>query len=82
MIRYAEINNENICYAVSDVSVPVSKPTLIRVTGFPTDYLGKRWNGSKWEAVESTPELVSPELVSYTASELMAAYHEGVESIG
>lgn len=77
MIRYAEINNENICYAVSDMSVPISKPTLIRVTGSPTDYLGKRWNGNEWEAVESEPKPVS-----YTETELMNAYREGVESIG
>lgn len=77
MIRYAEINNENICYAVSDVSVPVSKPTLIRVTGFPTDYLGKKWNGNEWEAVEPAPKPTS-----YTETELMSAYREGVESIG
>lgn len=77
MIRYAEIDNNNVCYAVSDMTKPTNKPTLIRVNGSPIDYLGKKWNGNEWEAVE--PE---PEPTSYTETELMSAYREGVESIG
>lgn len=77
MVRYAEINSNGVCFAVSDFSRPVSKPTLIRVTDSPTDYLGKRWNGSEWETVESTPELVS-----YTEPQLMNEYSKGVETIG
>ena len=77
MIRYAEIDNNNVCYAVSDMTKPINKPALIRVTGSPTDYLGKKWNGNDWETVESDPDPVS-----YAASELMTAYREGVESIG
>lgn len=77
MIRYAEINSNSICYAVSDMSKPIDKPTLIRVNGFPIDYLGKKWNGNEWESVD--PE---PETASYSETELMNAYREGVESIG
>lgn len=77
MIRYAEINSKNICYAVSDLAKPLNKPTLIRVDGSPEEYLGKKWNGNEWEPVD--PE---PETASYTETELMSAYREGVESIG
>ena len=77
MIRYAEIDNNNVCYAVSDMAKPINKPTLIRVDGSPTDYLGKKWNGNEWEAVEPAPKPAS-----YTETELMTAYREGVESIG
>lgn len=77
MVRYAEINSNGACFAISDFSRPVSKPTLIRVNGSPEEYLGKKWNGNEWEAVE--PE---PEPTSYTETELMTAYKEGVESIG
>lgn len=77
MIRYAEINSNGVCFAVSDFSRPVSKPTLIRVNGSPEEYLGKKWNGDEWEAVEPAPKPVS-----YTETELMTAYKEGVESIG
>lgn len=77
MIRYAEIDNNNVCYAVSDMTKPINKPTLIRINGSPTDYLGKKWNGNEWEAVEPAPKPTS-----YTETELMTAYREGVESIG
>lgn len=77
MIRYAEINSKSICYAVSDMAKPINKPTLIRINGSPIDYLGKRWNGSEWETVEPAPKPIS-----YTETELMSAYREGVESIG
>lgn len=77
MVRYAEINSNGVCFAVSDFSRPVSKPTLIQVNGSPEEYLGKRWNGTEWETVESTPELVS-----YTEPQLMNEYSKGVETIG
>ena len=77
MIRYAEINSKSICYAVSDLTKPLNKPTLIRVDGSPTDYLGKRWNGNEWEAVGSEPKPVS-----YTEPQLMNEYSKGVETIG
>ena len=77
MIRYAEINSNSICYAVSDMSKPINMPTLIRVNGSPEEYLGKKWNGNEWETVEPVPEPIE-----YTETELMNAYREGVESIG
>ena len=77
MIRYAEIDSNSICYAVSDMSKPINMPTLIRVNGSPEEYLGKRWNGTEWETAEPVPE---PE--TYSESELMTAYKEGVESVG
>lgn len=77
MVRYAEINSNGVCFAVSDFSRPVSKPTLIQVNGPPEEYLGKRWNRTEWETVESTPELVS-----YTEPQLMNEYSKGVETIG
>lgn len=77
MVRYAEINSNGVCFAVSDFSRPVNKPTLIQVNGSPEEYLGKRWNGTEWETVESTPELVS-----YTEPQLMNEYSKGVETIG
>lgn len=77
MVRYAEINSNGVCFAVSDFSRPVSKPTLIQVNGSPEECLGKRWNGTEWETAEPVPE---PE--TYSESELLTAYKEGVESVG
>lgn len=77
MIRYAEIDNNNVCYAVSDMTKPINKPTLIRVNGSPIDYLGKKWNGNEWETVEPVPEPIE-----YTEPQLMNEYSKGVETIG
>lgn len=49
---YAEINNENICYAVSDMgNTAVEKPTLIELNTFDTSVVGKKYNNGVWEEV-------------------------------
>ena len=49
---YAEINNENICYAISDMgNVAVEKPTLIKIDFFDTSVVGKKYNNGVWEDV-------------------------------
>ncbi len=54
---YAEINNENICYAVSDMgNTAVEKPTLIELNTFDTSVVGKKYNNGVWEEVPK-PEI-------------------------
>lgn len=49
---YAEINNENICYAISDMgNFAVEKPTLIELNTFDTSVVGKKYNNGVWEEV-------------------------------
>ena len=49
---YAEINNENICYAISDMgNIAVEKPTLIELNTFDTSIVGKKYNNGVWEEV-------------------------------
>lgn len=50
MYRYAQINSEGICFAVSDLHSPIEHENLIPVES--TDVLGMRWTGSEWVEVE------------------------------
>lgn len=53
---YAQINEENICVAVSDTGKNTSsKPTLIPLESYDISVLGKRYNNGVWE------ELPQPE---------------------
>jgi hypothetical protein len=50
---YAQINEENICMAVSELSGDMSEyPNLIRIESYDTSLLGKKWNGFDWEEIE------------------------------
>jgi hypothetical protein len=46
---YAQINEQNICLAVSELAAEMSESNLISIDTFDTSLLGKMWNGSSWE---------------------------------
>lgn len=50
MYKFAQINADGICVAVSDLHSPVEHESLIPVES--TDVLGMRWTGEAWENVE------------------------------
>jgi hypothetical protein len=53
---YAQINEQNICSAVSELAVEMSESNLISINTFDTSLLGKLWNGSSWEEVLLPPQ--------------------------
>ena len=55
---YAEINENNICCAVSELSGEVDKPTMIPLEVYDESLLGKKYVDGVWEEVpqEPTPE--------------------------
>lgn len=56
---YAQINDENICIAVSNLSGKVLADNLIPLEVFDTSILGKKYNNGVWEDVpqpEPEPE--------------------------
>lgn len=55
---YAQINEENICVAVSELSGDMSEySNLLKIESFDTSLMGKKWNGTDWEEViEQEPE--------------------------
>lgn len=59
MFYYAQLNEENICVGVSQLSGKVNKSSLILLSEFDTSLMGKKYNNGAWEEVEQ-PE-VTPE---------------------
>lgn len=68
MFYYAQINEENICVGVSDLSGEVSADNMIRIDTMDTSLLGKKYNSGNWETVEPIdpqPESKLTQLQSY-----------------
>ncbi|OUQ56241.1 hypothetical protein B5E58_11240 [Tyzzerella sp. An114] len=52
MFYYAQINEENICVGVSNLSSEVVADNMIIIDTMDTNLLGKKYNNGNWEAVE------------------------------
>lgn len=48
---YAQINDDNICFAVTELSDVVERPDIIQIDSYDVALLGRRWNGEAWEDV-------------------------------
>lgn len=48
---YAQIDENNICIAVSDLSGKVTADNMIRLETYDTSLLGKKYNAGVWEEV-------------------------------
>jgi len=53
---YAQLNENNICFALSQVSQELNKSNLIKLDSVDVSLLGKQYNNGIWEEVEVTPE--------------------------
>ena len=53
---YAQINQDDVCYAVSSTHGVIVDPDLIQLNSFDESVLGKRWTGTTWEDVPPPPE--------------------------
>lgn len=53
---YAQLNNDNICVAVSQLSGKVSHSNMIRLSTFDTTIMGKKYNDGIWEDVDVEEE--------------------------
>lgn len=56
MFIYAELNENNICKAVSELSGEVVKDTMIRIDLYDETLLGKIYDNGNWIEVEETSE--------------------------
>lgn len=55
---YAQINENNSCFAVSELAAEMPQENLIRIGELDISLIGKIWNGSEWL---NPPEEVSEE---------------------
>ena len=53
---YAQIDENNICVAVSRLKSVVTADNIIRLATFDTSLLGKKYNNGAWEDVPQSPE--------------------------
>lgn len=59
MYVYAQINEDNICIAVSQLSGLVDSPNMIKLNTYDLSILGRKYNNGVWEEVpqpEPKPE--------------------------
>ena len=49
--NYAQIDENNICIAVSDLSGKVTAGNMLRLETYDTSLLGKKYNNGVWEEV-------------------------------
>jgi predicted glycosyl hydrolase (DUF1957 family) len=45
---YAQIDDQSICYAVTQTAGEIIQPDMILITSYDISLLGKIWNGGEW----------------------------------
>lgn len=51
MFYYAQLNDLNICVAVSQLSGEVNLPNMISLESQDVDLIGKKYNNGVWEEI-------------------------------
>ena len=62
MFYYAQINENNICIGVSQLSGEVNLPSMVFLDTYDSSLLGKQYNNGAWEEMaqpEPTPQPLS-----------------------
>ena len=76
-MTYAEINENNICFAISEMSdVEVSLPNLIPLETYDTKYLGMKYNNGIWEEVPQEEVIPEPTQLDRIEEQLNKNYAE------
>lgn len=52
--RYAQVDTNGVCFAVSELASAINSWDLIPLPGLDSSVIGKRWNGAGWDAVAET----------------------------
>ena len=60
MHYYAQIDENNICFAVTQAAEVVNSLDMIPIQGLNTELLGKKWTGEDWEEVPAPEEPEEP----------------------
>lgn len=81
MYVYAQINEDNICIAVSQLSGLVDLPNMIKLDSYNLNVLGRKYNNGVWEEVpqpEPKSEPTTSDLAEnqLTIMEAMAEQYE------
>lgn len=68
---YAQINDDNICDGVSQLSGIVDKPNMIELERYDMSVWGKMWTGSEW-VDNPNPPVIEPQPEPVTNEEIKA----------
>ena len=61
MHYYAQIDENNICFAVTQAAAEIESSNMIPIQGLDTELLGKKWTGEGWEEAPAPEESQEPE---------------------
>lgn len=73
---YAELNSDNICVGVSDLSGAIDEPYMISLEEFDASLIGKTWNGKDWVETPKNEE----ENVTFEENNEYKQYYETVNA--
>ena len=54
---FAQLDDEKVCFAISDLSEEVVSDNMIKIDKFDTTLLGKKYNNGSWETVENKEDI-------------------------
>ena len=73
---YAEINQDNICFALLETDNEINKPTMIQIEGMNTNVLGRKYENGEWIDVEPEPVTTEPNEQEIIQAELLLSQQE------
>ena len=56
--HYAQINDDQICFAVTQTAGLISQPDMISISSYDTTLLGKIWSNGEW--LDPPPIVIAP----------------------
>jgi hypothetical protein len=60
MIFYAQLNENNICVGVSQLSGPVDAPNMVQIDSVDMDKLWHKYENGQWSAEKYEPVSAAP----------------------
>ena len=73
---YAEINQDNICFALLETDNEINKPTMIQIESMNTNVLGRKYENGEWVDVEPGPVTTEPNEQEIIQAELLLSQQE------
>lgn len=70
MYVYAQINEDNICIAVSQLSGLVDSPNMIKLNTYDLSILGRKYNNGVWEEVPQSEPKSEPTINTLAETQL------------
>ena len=73
---YAEINQDNICFALLETDNEINKPTMIQIENMDTNVLGRKYENGEWIDVEPEPVTTEPNEQEIIQAEILLSQQE------